>query len=352
MGKRPNPQSVKLERGFMPSIHGSNIYAPNETSQLGIDQSQRAEDARNLGIELDIKGTTPSVKEYFAPLLPWEICAIQAQTSNGKTMFTNFWTRQIAEQLRRQKRDEVIIYVSLEESIEAMAFSEFGRILQTRPADFAMGTYKDKTKLLWAKSEIDNIPIWRIAQSSQTPEDAPRLTLSNIYRAIKELIDGHVTGEKWKPATVVVDYLQILPIDDEIKRAKHEDQRRLQVDADVGRLRNMTTALSCPILVPLQAKQKLDGANPPFMIPGMYDGSETMGIGTRFDRLISLWLPKTSYPINSIQTNKEKSASMIVKEDQAFMKVVKQRGGLPAGMVWELRVDYSTKEYFDAYFKG
>lgn len=336
----------------MSSIHSTNIYSANETTNLGTSQYEEAARHKGYGIELDIKGTTPSVKEYFAPLLPWEICAIQAQTSNGKTMFTNFWVRQIAEQLRRQQRDETIIYVSLEESIEAMAFSEFGRILETKPADFATGSYKDKHKMLLAKSEIDGIPIWRIANSAQTPEDAPQLTLSNIYRAIQELVNGTITGAKWKPAVVVVDYLQILPIDPEYKKAKHEEQRRLQVDADTGRLRKMTSALQCPILVPLQAKQELKGNNPPFMIPGTYDGMETSGIATRFDRIISLWLPKTTYPAGSTVSNKEKTVTLFVEETDAYLKVNKQRGGLPAGMTWALRVNYEKQEYYDKYYKG
>jgi hypothetical protein len=237
-----------------------------------------------------------------------------------------------------------------------MAFTEFGRILEVRPADLARGAYgskpDEKKSLLMAKSQIDGIPIWRVAQSAATPEDAPELTLSNIYRAIRELVEGRVTGEKWKPAVVVVDYLQVLPIDAEVKMAKWEEQRRLQVAKDVERLRMITTHLQCPIIVPLQARQDLKGANPPMMIPGTYDGMETSAIATRFDRILSLWLPKTSYPVGTSHSNKDNTVNITVKENQAFIKVNKQRGGLPAGMVWELKVDYQKQEYTDAYWKG
>jgi hypothetical protein len=332
--------------------HKSNIYAPNEVSTLGYEQTKRAAEHAQFGIELDIKGTDPAVKDYIAPLLPWEICAVQAQTSNGKTMFTNFWERQITAQLKRQGRDEIIIHVSLEESIEAMAFAEYGRVLQQNPADFARGNFTDWAKMLWAKSQLDGVPVWRIADSANRPEDAPELTLSNIYRAIKELVSGNITGEKWKPAVVIVDYLQALPIDPEVKKAQHHEQRRLQVASDVFRLREMTKHLQCPIIIPLQAKQDLAGENPPYKIPGMYDGLETSAIATRFDRILSLWMPKTSYTIGSTVSNKDKSTALTVQENQAFLKVNKQRGGLPAGMVWELRVDYETQEYSSVYFRG
>lgn len=336
-----------------PTIHATNIYAPNDMTNLGIQQSEKAAEFSQFGIELDIPGTDPAIKDYFAPLLPWEICAVQAQTSNGKTTFTNWWIRKIAEQLKRQGRDETIIWVSLEETIEAMAYSEFGRILKVKPADIARGTYSDRQKLLWAKVQIDGINIWRIGNSSKTPDNAPPLTLSNIYRSTRELIDGSVTGDKFKPAVMVVDYLQILPIDAEVKNAKQEEQRRLQVDSDTARLRKMTSALQAPIIVPLQAKQELKGNNSPYMIPGTYDGMETSGIATRFDRIISLWMPKTTYPVGSTNWNKEKTQSVTCSSDnQAFLKVNKQRGGLPAGMVWELKIDFENQEYSDAFYTG
>ena len=233
-----------------------------------------------------------------------------------------------------------------------MAFADYGRVLKQKPADFARGSFTDWAKMLWAKSQLDGVPVWRIADSADRPKDAPELTLSNIYRAIQELVKGNITGETWKPAVVIVDYLQALPIDPEVKQAQHHEQRRLQVSADVFRLREMTKHLRCPIIVPLQAKQELAGENPPYKIPGLYDGMETSAIATRFDRMISLWMPKTTYTIGSTVSNKDKTVALTVREDQAFLKVNKQRGGLPSGMVWELKVDYQTQEYMSVYARG
>jgi hypothetical protein len=331
--------------------HAKNIYSPHDSAMLGYEQARKAADHAQFGIELDIPGTDPAIKDYFAPLLPWEICAIQAQTSNGKTYFTNWWERKIAAQLKRQKRDEIIIHVSLEESIEAMAFQDYGRVLDQRPADFARGQFTDWARMQWAMSELDGIPIWRIGDSADRAADAPELYLSNIYRAIRELVEGRITNDKWKAAVVVVDYLQALPIDPEVKQATRESQRRLQVAQDVFRLREMTTHLQAPIIVPLQAKQSLEGANLPFKIPGTYDGLETSAIATRFDRIASLWMPKTTDVIGSTVSSKDGTINFQVKEDQCFFKVNKQRGGLPSGRVWELKIDYKAQEYTDAYWR-
>lgn len=336
----------------MPSDYSSNIYSPHETAMVGYKQAKRAAEHSQFGIELDIPGTVPPVKEYVAPLLPWEICAIQAQTSNGKTMFTNWWERKIAEQLKRQGRDdEVIIHVSLEETVEAMAFQEYGRILSQKPSDFARGAFTDWSKMQWAMGKIDQTPVWRIGDSSGKPKDAPELYLSNVFRAIRSLVDGEITGTPIKPAAIIADYLQAFPIDPEVKKATKEGQRRLQVADDVFRLREAATQLGCPIIVPLQAKQNLDGNNEPYMIPGMYDGMETSAIATRFDRIFSLWMPKTTYPVGQTIFNKDKNPLFTVADNQVFFKVNKQRGGLPAGMVWELKIDYENYEYMDAYWK-
>jgi hypothetical protein len=113
----------------------------------------------------------------------------------------------------------------------------------------------------------------------------------------------------------------------------------------------MTTHLKCPVIVPLQAKQSLEGNNAPLMIPGTYDGMETSTIATRFDRILSLWMPKTTHVVGSTISNKDGTLNFQVKEDQTFLKINKQRGGLPAGRVWELRIDYHAQEYTDVYYR-
>lgn len=330
--------------------HANSIYSSHDVGMLGKQAAEQAAAHKQFGIELDIPGTfEPAVKDYFAPLLPWEICAVQAQTSNGKTLFTNWWMRKIAQQLSRQGRDEVIIHVSLEESVEAIAFAEYGRLLGQPAATFARGEYTNAERMNWAMTMIDRTPVWTIADSPTRPADAPELTLSNIYRATRDLISGKVTGEPFKPAVMIVDYLQALPIDPEVREAQQENQRRLQVAKDVFRLREMTTHLSCPIIVPLQAKQELKGNNPPLMIPGTYDGMETSAIATRFDRVLSLWMTKMTYPVGYSFNYGDRLIK--VTDNQVFFKVNKQRGGLPSGLVWELAIDYATQEYADAYGK-
>jgi hypothetical protein len=324
------------------------IYSPREIGQAGYDAAHKAASAKNLGIELDVPGT--DIKDYFAPLLPWEICAIQGQTSNGKSYFKDWWLKRIVKQFKKSGRNQIIIDVHLEETIEAVAFAEYGRRLGVRPADLARGEYTNFDKMLGIMTEMDGIPIWHIGVSAKDDENTPQLTLSNIYKAIKALKSGEITGSEWDIGVVSVDYLQALPIDNEIKKAKHDAQRRLQVTSDVNRLRAMTAHLECPIIIPLQAKQKLEGNSEPYFIPGTYDGSETMSIATRFDRILSIWMPSQTHPeLMGEKIYSKDGRSVDVKENNAWLKVNKQRGGLPSGKSWQMKIDFKNHEYESIY---
>lgn len=321
------------------------IYTPHEVAMAGYSAAERAIQFKDVGIPLRVSGS--DMGDYFAPLLPWEICAVQAQTHNGKTMFTDFWEHDAARYLSETKQDGDIVHVSLEESIEAMAFTEYGRLLDVLPSSLARGELKDLKDLQVAMKQIDNSRVWRIAESADRAEDETQLTASNIYRALKAMQDGAI-ATKTKIRLVTFDYLQAFPIDPEARKNAPEAARRLQVRDDVYRLRKMTIHLKAPFLVCVQAKQKLDGANAPYEIPGIYDGEETSSIAQRFDRIISLWMPKTSKPVGTA-IYRDGAPLFTVEEDMVFAKVNKQRGGLPSGKVFELKVDYAKREYYSAY---
>lgn len=333
------------------------IFTPHEVALAGYNAIQKAAKYKDVGVPLVIQGSP--ISEYVAPFLPWEIIAVQAQTHNGKTMFTSWLERKTAEHLDEVGQGGDIVHVSTEESIEAMAFTEYGRLLDVLPATLARGEYADIAKLRIAMTKIGASRIWRIGESAESAraglDENPNtrqsdLTLSNVYRALNAMRTGAIS-EATKIRLVTVDYLQALPIDPEVRQAVLDQQRRLQVRNDVYRLRKMTVALETPIVVAVQCKQKLDGANPPYLIPGIYDGEETASIAQRFDRIISLWMPKTTHIVGRPVTYNDE-VLFTPTENMVFAKVNKQRGGLPSGKVFELTVDYKTRDYYGEFGKN
>jgi hypothetical protein len=315
------------------------VYTPAQTATYGVQAVKRSYDAAEAGVGIGVP--IAEIRDYFPPVLPGQICAIIAQTSNFKSGFLHFIEHDAALLLGEKKtRDHVLIHVSVEESIEEQAFLELARESGEDAGDLARGEVQDWNKLQQMSIRIGDIPIYRIGESLARAEDMPRLYLSNMIRSIKTLVEGDILDWKPKVAGVFFDYLQAFPIDPEVRTTERHEQRRLQVRSDIYRLRQCAAYFRCPVFVAVQAKQELRGATPPIMLPGIYDGEETSAVGQRFDRIITLWMPKMTYPVGYYV--ERPGMSFVVEENQLWMKVAKQRGRLPSGRVWACLIDYKT----------
>ena len=313
------------------------VFTPAETSTRGVERIKAMEANKHRAMPLPIE----KIGEYFAPLMPGDICAIVAQSSNYKTGIMKMWETFLAGYLKENGRDEVIIRVDAENSVEGLAIQDIAMLSNHTVADLSRGNVRDWKQVIEAASSISDIAVYRIATSLGS-DMATDLYLSNIYRAINYMVKGELTGQPLKPACIFIDYLQALPIDTEVATAEIANQRRLQVRQDVYRIRQMSTHLDCPIVVGVQAKQSLGGhTGSNMLVPGMYDGEESSSIAQRFDRVIGLWMPKTTHTVGDSLTHKG-TINFEVTEDLIWIKVNKQRGGLPAGRSWQCKIDYDT----------
>ena len=313
------------------------IYTPAEVSAIGVERVRDLEKNRHRAMPLNIA----EIRDYFAPMMPGQICAIIAQTSNYKTGFMTFWERRLAEYLEKQGREnEIIVRIDVENQMEDVAFESFAQFSGQSLGDLARGKVDDWDGLMAAAIKLGSIMVYRVGSSISRAENMPNLYLSNMYRSIVYMRD-ELLEEKVKVAAVFVDYLQAFPIDPEIKKVEASNQRRLQVREDIFRLREMAAVLDCPVIVGVQAKQTLAGASGPNMlIPGIYDGEESSAIAQRCDRIIQLWMPKMTHQVGSTITHK--ALPIDVQENMLWVKVGKQRGGLPSGRAWPCYIDFKT----------
>jgi replicative DNA helicase len=309
------------------------IYTPQEVALYGRLAVENMASQKSRGLVVNIA----SLKDYFAPLLPGQVCAVIAQTSHYKSGLLHFIEHEAAVQLQNENRiDEILVHVSVEEGVEEQSFLEFARETGDDPGKIARGEIQDWSKLYQAVVKVGSIPIFRIGESLARAEESPNLYMSNMIRAIRHLAENMLT--KFKIAGLFFDYLQAFPIDPEHKSAERMDQRRLQVRSDIYRLRQAANYFNCPVFVAVQAKQQLDGANPPIMLPGVYDGEESSSIAQRCDRVLSLWMPARTHTIG--ETISARGMNFTVDPNLLFIKVAKQRGGLPAGRVFKCRINF------------
>ena len=315
-------------------------FAPQDAANIALEKAKELAQIAHKGIEFPI----PEIASYpFAPLLPGQLCVVLAQSSNYKTGFMDFWKDEIAKQLDRQDRDnEAVFYVSVEDMLEEQVFFELSKETGYPVDEISTGHAADWSKVIDATVKIGGVQVYRICNSLTYSDrkDVPELYLSNINNAIEMVYarDGK------KPAVIIIDYLQAIPLDPE-HRAFGSDARRLQVREDIYEMRRMGARYSCPVIVGVQAKQELNGASGDFMyIPGMYDGEETSSIAQRTDRMISLWMPKQKHGSKLNQTVKNGDTSYIVRDNLLFVKVAKQRGRLPAGKAWACAIGFTRNK--------
>jgi hypothetical protein len=330
------------------------VYTPVETAKYSVDAAEGKAKEAARGIDFPIDGIGRN--EYFGRMTAGNLCAIIAQTSNYKSGMMHFWEREAAKQLVDEGRtDECIIHVSVEELVEEQGYHFLAResnrmAKEKEQSNYEMagaisrGEVQDWDRLKAASIKIAGIPIYRIGESLARPEDMPNLYISNMARAIESLVNGEITGEKMKPAAIFFDYLQAFPIDPEVKgSASGDSQRRLQVRQDIFRLRQAAVKFLCPVIVGVQAKQTLSGApSNSFQLPGIYDGEESSAIAQRCERIITQWMPKMNHPLDTLV--KHNDVAFNVTENMLWVKVAKQRGGLPSGRSWPCVINYELND--------
>ncbi len=311
------------------------IYTPAQVATYGLEAIEDMQKAQTRLLGLGI----PGVRDYFAPMMPGQVCAVIAQTSQYKSGFLHCVEHHVAKQLQREKRDnEILVHVAVEECVEEQAYLEFARESSEDAGRLARGEVQDWERLKEAATRVGTIPIYRIGDSLARAEDFPNLYMSNMIRAIKFLSE-ELLGRRLQIAGLFFDYLQAFPVDPQWRQAVHDLQRRLQVRSDIYRLRQAAAAYKCPVFVAVQAKQKLDGApGQNMLIPGIYDGEESSSIAQRCDRIIQLWMPKQTHTVGT--TIEHKGIEFKVDENLLWVKVGKQRGGLPSGRTWKCRINF------------
>jgi hypothetical protein len=320
------------------------IYTPQESVAMAVEGIKRAKDGQAQGLRFDF-GYKP-MNDYIAPLGPAQLMFITAQTSNYKSGLMRFieytWAKQLEEEGRT---DECIIHISLEEVVEEQVNYQFERYSGERAGALARGHVMDWDRLLNAATIVGKIPIYRIGDSLARPEEYSQLHLRNIYTVIRKLTNGDL-GFKIKPAAICLDYLQALPPDPDIRKMGEDQQRRLQVRRDVYTFRDMGKFLRCAALANVQAKQTLEGTErgSTWKLPGIYDGAEAKEVAERPDRYWTCWMPKMTSPVGTEIDHG--GFSFNVAENTLFIKVAKQRGGLPSGQIFPCFINFETGNVF------
>lgn len=237
-----------------------------------------------------MKWMTPKMNRYILPLdvgMMATICSIpgSGKTTNGVALARNY----ARELIEAGKTDKSVLYITLDQPIENIAVMAMASREHT-VTDFHEGKITEKESLK-LKKQFTELPLYIFGKSiiDQRPSQ-PRFTYKNIEIGIRAMEkDAHTT-----PALIVIDYVQIMPIDGQKGRTE-------QVTESVYRARELCLGLKVPILLLAQATRE-SVKERKIKIPIPQDSQHSSAIEQASDVWIGLWRPKvTELDIRSIE---------------------------------------------------
>lgn len=296
------------------------VYTPTAVSKLTVSQISYLEATRAQAYE--IMGGESGI---FRPARPGNVVVVLGLSANWKTGF-------IVSELRREAArldpagDEACLYITWEDSVEETGILDVANETRLDVGDIVSGNVKDWDAIKRAAVRRGTLPLYVIGHSLANRKARARITMTDVAKAVYAIEDR--LGIRFK--LVGLDYLQIIPPD----IARERQDKRIIVDENAQRIKDMSLALGCVTLMGCQAKQDLMERS--WKLPRMNDGMETSGIMHVGNIIVGLWRPQTTDPNQVIGDPPFK-----VHPDMLIVGNAKQRRG-ETGDVAIMNVDFAT----------
>lgn len=286
------------------------VFSPAQVSSLVLETLQGNMTRPGGGVRLHI----PSIDAGLLPLRPSELVTVMGRPSNFKTGLMGFWAREEARRVAGEDLpDEIVVFVTWEMAVEELGLFDIAAQAGLDASELAQGKIsQDEWKRLEeAAMKRSALPIWLLGHSIKNRRKRHRLTMSNVIDALRWVEDNMGL----RPRVVFLDYLQLM-------EAEVQGDRRVQVADNVDKCKDLARAMGCPVVVGVQARRDVDGRD--WKLPQMGDGMETASIEHTADKMLSVWMPKTSEPVGTAVPGAD---GLLVTENLLIVGVMKQRFG-------------------------
>lgn len=300
----------------MEKIQGSNLlYDPNQSAQALISWLSREQ--WNDIATWDI----PSLDKVMSPLQPGEIMGLIARPGHGKTAMAIAFSKNFARKLAEAETNQVVVYATYDETVE-----DIEALFQSDESTFSV------TDLMRGDVPIQRVienslkryklPVWIMGESVTDFRGTIRMTVQNVYMALKSMVKEY----KVKPALVVIDYIQIVPIE-------YGTERPRQVAEAMIQAKELARSIQAPIIICVQASRRVDTTD--FRLPEARDCQWASDIEQISSKLISLWRPYLSH--RDVKNFKVEGETFENRYDLLIAQLVKQKKGT-AGHKFALRL--------------
>lgn len=295
------------------------VFTSQQVSKLTVQEIERRRANKNDGIFIKI----PLLEEDLLPLRPGELTAVLGRPSNYKSGVMAIIARDATEQIK-DNEDDVILYVTWEQSIEEHGLIELANASRIDASKMARGDLTDAEWAAMMKAAVrrGTTPLWLIGHSSQAGKRRPRLSMTDLASALAYIVDE---AEK-RPRLIVLDYLQ------RIRPDSGNTQREKMMEI-VDRAKDLALSFSVPVVLGTQAGRQVDERA--WKLPQMADSQETSNLEQSADKMLAVWMPKTSELLGDTVG---KNPAMEVTEDLLYLSILKQKFGV-APRIYALKVE-------------
>ena len=292
----------------------SVIFSPQNVAVSAYQVIEDRQRNPRLGVTTGIAG----VDQYLNPHRPGELRVVLGYTSNYKTGLMNYIARNAARSISADEAadNHCVITVTWEQSIEEQGITDLAQLSDVSITKMMRGELDAPSwsKLRKAAVERGGLPWWLIGHSNQAGSRRPRLSMTDLANAVAYLIDT----QDVKPELIVLDYLQ------RIKREGDTGEARLQFMDIVDRAKDMALAYNVPVMLGSQAGRSVKTRV--WQLPQVEDAQETSNLEQSADSLLSVWMPKQSYPEGQII--EYGSLKLIVNPNLLVLGIMKQKFGI------------------------
>lgn len=257
----------------------------------------------------------------FVPVLPGELISVIGRPGNGKTGFMFRWARMRAAWLRQQAlagntdlANSVVIYVTLEQTVEELRLFNVAAEEKISVSRIANGVMSDDewngVKLSLRK--LHPLPLWFAGKSMSRRKAKAVLSPENIYASLADV-------EKWQGENLVqsVDSIFI----DYLQKFRPDNSDFVQFYGNTTNfLKDLAGDYMTRVVLGVQAKREVDQRNPP--IPHMDDGQWSSTIEQFSDGVISVVRP------SHYKNEKDEFHGVVVEgKNQMLVTVLKRKMG-------------------------
>ena len=305
---------------------GAIYFTPAESGKNWIEYVKHINDGDG------IRWATRKMNDHILPLRAGKIAAILALPGNGKSTFAVEMARRYAEGLRlANDQEQAVLYVTVDQPQEEIASMVYATREHT-VTDFVSGKVDEAMATRIAMSNVD-LPFYIAGKSVISQRtDQPRLTYENIELGIKEMWK-HVHR---RPALIVVDYLQSIPIEGRF------NERTQRVTEAIVKSRELCLTEKIPMVLCVQVTR--ESRDREIKIPTAQDCQWSSAIEQEADVILGLWRPKTTELDRTEITLK--SHHIPITPELMLVGLVKQRMKA-AGMIFALHFNMGTFEVQD-----